>query len=191
MLDRKAEMNRLLQEIRAGSEEAAEQFVRRFGETILRVIRGRLEPRLRSQFDSCDFLQDVFTSFFAAPPAPEVFSGPDALLEYLTTMARHKVVDVARQHLFGKRRNLNRETSLDGSSKFKAMEQAGGGPTPSEVVMADERLEGLTQGMPPGHQRIVQLRRLGYTHSEIAAELGLSTRQVQLRIRHLDRKQRS
>jgi len=57
----------LLEQARAGSDSAARELIERFGPFILRVIRNRLDPRLRSIFDSADFSQAVWASFFAMP----------------------------------------------------------------------------------------------------------------------------
>lgn len=188
MPDSTTKMNRLLQAIQSGSEEAAQEFVRKYGDILRRIIRRRMEPRLRSTFDSCDFLQDVFTSFFTKPPAPEAFPSPKALLNYLAVMARHKVGEELRRRLVRPGYNLNREKSLDGSARFEALGQQGPEPTPSEAVMADERWEEMKRRMEAGHQKILELLRQGYTHNAIAEQLGIHPKHVQRLIRHLSRR---
>ncbi len=119
MTGREAEFDRLLEEVRNGSQEAAQQFVEEFGPAILRVIRRRLERRMRSAYDSCDFVQDVFASFFRAPPSQDTFLTLDALRKYLETMAQRKVADATRKRLIHQAANLNRENSLDGSAQLR------------------------------------------------------------------------
>src|SRR6516164_7949181 len=109
----------LLRGIKEGSEEAARQFLDRYGKYIRHVVRRHMLQNLRAKFDSEDFLQDVCVSFFSHPPDPEAFSDPAALLAFLGKIARNKVTDAARQGL-ARRRDVNRENSLDGSAKFAA-----------------------------------------------------------------------
>src|SRR4051794_20357327 len=87
MLSEEVEFRELLRDIQNGSQDAARVFLDRFGDHILRVIRRRLHQRLRSKFDSSDFLQEVMVSFFQSPPPPEAFEGPVGLFHYLTAMA--------------------------------------------------------------------------------------------------------
>src|SRR5713101_9460007 len=93
------EFKQLLEAIQDGSEEAARTFLDKYGSYILKVIRRRLAPRLRSKFDSSDFLQDTWASFFRDPPPPDAFSDPEALLAFLAQMARNKVDQTNRQRL--------------------------------------------------------------------------------------------
>lgn len=49
----------LIGRVREGSEDAAWQLVERYGGHIRRTVRRALDPRLRSKFDSLDFVQSV------------------------------------------------------------------------------------------------------------------------------------
>src|SRR3954453_20689831 len=87
----------LLDRLRARSPGAPHELLDRYGAHVLRVIRHRLDRRLRKEFDSLDFLQDVWKSFFEAPPPGRAFDRPEALIAYLAQMAQHKVVDAHRR----------------------------------------------------------------------------------------------
>ena len=56
----------LMQQISMGSEDAAWELVERYGELIRRAVRRVLNKKLRSKFDSLDFVQLVWSSFFRA-----------------------------------------------------------------------------------------------------------------------------
>ncbi len=173
----------LLQGIQEGSEEAARQFLARYGKYIRHVVRRHMIQKLRARFDSEDFLQDVCASFFSHPPGPEDFSDPAALLRFLGTIARNKVTDAARQGL-ARRWDVNREHSLDGSAKFAVESLPTGDPTPSEVVAADEACQVLAG--PHAHQRkLLYMLRNGYTQEEIARVLGVSVRHVKRLVQKL------
>src|SRR5262245_31375044 len=173
----------LLQGIKEGSEEAARQFLARYGKYIRHVVRRHMIQKLRAKFDSEDFLQDVCVSFFSHPPGPEDFSDPAALLGFLGRIARNKVVDAARQGLAG-RRDVNRENSLDGSARFAAESLQTGDPTPSEAVGAEESWQALA-GPHADQGKVLYMLRNGYTQEEVARVLGLSVRHVKRLVQQL------
>jgi len=173
----------LLRGIKEGSEMAARQFLDRYGRFIRHVVRRHMMQKLRAQFDSEDFLQDVCASFFSHPPGPEDFSDPAALLQFLGKIARNKVTDAARQGL-AQRRDVNRVNSLDGSADYAAEKLQSGDPTPSEVVRADETWEALA-GPNADQRKLLYMLRNGYTQEEIARVLGLSVRHVKRLVQKL------
>ena len=177
MADLDAEFATLMKQIQAGSKEAAEQMHSRFGPYILRAVRQRLHHRLRSKFDSVDFVQDVWASFFTDIPHKNTFERPEDLVAFLTTMARNKVVETVRTRMQRQKYNVNRETPLDnlpqGADRFPAAQQ-----TPSEIVMGREEWELMLDKQPPVHRRILLLLRDGKTSETIAGELGISVRTV-------------
>ena len=173
------EFKQLLQEIQEGSEDAARTFLDKYGAYLLRVIRKRLARRLRSKFDSSDFLQDVWASFFRCPPPPEAFSERESLLAFLAQMARNKVGQTNRQRLERRRYAEKPVHSLDGSARFQAKGLKAMDPTPSEVAVAREKWVDIVGGTRPKHEKILLLLHEGYTHEEIAGLLGLNTKTVQ------------
>jgi RNA polymerase sigma factor (sigma-70 family) len=185
MMPEEVEFRELLQQIQNGSQEAARTLFERYGNHILRVIRRRLDQKLRSKFDSCDFLQDVMVSFFQDPPPPEAFAGSAALFGYLATMAHNKVIDAVRGRRKVEKHNVNREHSLEGSAKVQADRVLGNGPTPSEVAMANEKWRGMLRGQPNHYQQILQMLRDGHSHVEIADTLKLNVKMVQRLVQKL------
>jgi RNA polymerase sigma factor (sigma-70 family) len=183
MADDEGMFYQLLQGIQDGSEEAARQFLARYGKYIRHVVRRHMMQKLRARFDSEDFLQDVCASFFSHPPGPEDFADPAALLAFLGKIARNKVTDAARQGL-AQRQDMNRVNSLDGSAEFAAENLPSGDPTPSEVVRTEETWQALAG--PHAHQRkLLYMLRNGYTQEEIARVLGLSVRHVKRLVQQL------
>src|SRR5262245_32763039 len=167
----------LLQGIKEGSEEAARQFLARYGKYIRHVVRRHMIQKLRAKFDSEDFLQDICVSFFSHPPGPEDFSDPAALLGFLGKIARNKVTDANRQRL-AQRWDVNRENSLDGSAAFAVENLQAADPTPSEIVGTEESCEVLGGGDSTNQRKLLYMLRNGYTQEEIARVLGLSIRHV-------------
>src|SRR5258708_36761050 len=109
------EFESLMQRLREGSQEAGRELFELYGPHILYVVRRRLTSKLRSQFDSMDFTQAVWASFFALPQANYSFSSPKELMSFLITMARNKVIDSIRQRLVFAKRNVTRTQSMERS----------------------------------------------------------------------------
>src|SRR5947209_4307143 len=99
MSDDDQEFQALIQRLREGDAEAARTVYERYGEDIIRVVRRRLSRKLRSKFDSLDFVQDVWASFFARRPPENIFASPEALFAFLARVAQHKVIEATRQRL--------------------------------------------------------------------------------------------
>jgi RNA polymerase sigma factor (sigma-70 family) len=168
------DLRTLLEEIRAGSEEAACEFLASYGQAVIRVVRRHLDDRLRSQFDSMDLEQDVWASFFADPPDPAKMDRPEALVAFLVTMARNKTIDAARAHLNCQKRDLEREKSLQGSAAREARDLAASDPSPSKRLAAKERWEGL----PARERRVLELLCEGQHPKAIAAEVHVAEKTV-------------
>jgi hypothetical protein len=77
MSEDRPDFQTLLKGIRAGSQDAARQMLAIYGKHVLRVIRRRLHKRLRAKFDSGDFAQSVWASFFTAPASEGHFQRPE------------------------------------------------------------------------------------------------------------------
>src|SRR4051794_37316693 len=82
--DRGGDVRAFLARIRAGDEEAARELLTRYEAQVRLVVRRQLPRLLRSRFDSLDFLQSVWRSFFRRMQAgPEEFEDPQYLVGFL------------------------------------------------------------------------------------------------------------
>jgi RNA polymerase sigma factor (sigma-70 family) len=175
----------LLRQVQSGSQEAIRELIERYAPHIVRAVRRKLSKAIRPKFDSIDFAQAVWASFFAAPKNLVEFDRPEELIRYLAVLARNKVVDEIRRRMQTDKYNVNREESLDDSALHFRATLAANGPSPSEVAVADELWERLLRGRPESYRRIIELRRDGNTHQEIACQLGLNERTVRRVIRRV------
>src|SRR5207302_1453345 len=112
------------------------------GDTLRFIIRRRLPPSLRRQFDSDDFLQSVWGSFFTDRLEDYRFDSFEALLGFLVNVATNKVGD-ARRLLYAQKRDQNRTQSLTGSAAQTARYVIGPTPTPSALAVAEEEWDRL------------------------------------------------
>ena len=175
---------RLFALVQAGDNDAARQLCERYGPHLIRVVRRRLHPRLRSKFDSTDFTQDVWASFFTNVADKYDLDNPEDLIRLLTAMARNKVLQALRARTRLQKRAIGREVSLDdkdgGGDELVVVQQ-----TPSQVAMREEAWHELLARQPPVTRRILLLLRRGQSHETIAADLGISLRTVQRLLRTL------
>ena len=103
----------LIDRVREGSEDAAWELVDQYGEAIRRAVRRALNERLRSKFDSLDFVQIVWNSLFRVRDKLDRFDRPEELTAYLITMARNKVGMEVRRRLMTEKYGVKHEESLD------------------------------------------------------------------------------
>lgn len=176
----------LMERVRTQSDGAAKELVDRYGEHILRVIRWRLHRKLRPKFDSQDFMQSVWASFFALPLGQYEFGQPEELAQFLAGLAQNKVVDAVRQRLQGLKYSVDREeVSLNAShvppeiGELPARE-----PTPDEIAIAKEEWQKLLADQPSHHQEILNAAASGKTLRELAAEIGVTERTIRRVLRH-------
>src|SRR3954469_20772538 len=95
--------------LRAGDPGALDALYREYGPFVRAAVRRQLHPRLRTRFDSLDFVQDVWASFLAIPADRYAFDNPQALLAFLTRMAHHRVIEVFRQRFETQKNDITRE----------------------------------------------------------------------------------
>jgi RNA polymerase sigma-70 factor (ECF subfamily) len=170
--NRQQHFRRLLSEAEGGSEEAARELYETYVQHVLRCVRHRMWRKLRTRFDSQDFVQQVWASFFDDMDRLPDFQTPEDLTNYLMAMARNKVMMAGRQGQSLKR-DVERETRVDEESEMVGPHPAGRDPTPSAVAVYREEYDRLIDQQPPDVREIAELRMEGSTFEEIAEELEL------------------
>jgi RNA polymerase sigma factor (sigma-70 family) len=175
----------LMQSVREGSQDAARTLFERYGPHIRRVVRRKLHQKLRAQFDSVDFVQDVWASFFAQQGRQASFESPEALIGFLSNMAYHKVIDAFRHNVQTKKRDVDRDTPLDKVVNTQDGRLAGRQPTPSQVAVAKEQWDQLLDRVPEHYRPILTLLREGNTREEIARKLGINEKTVHRVLRRI------
>jgi RNA polymerase sigma-70 factor (ECF subfamily) len=165
--------------VRKGDEEAAAQIVRHFEPELRRVIRLRLtDPFLRRLFDSSDICQSVMANFFVRLSLGQFhLEQPQNLLNLLVTMARNKVLNLARDK---KREKHARQAPPAGQAE--PLEQAAAVTPPIGQSLAyGELLERAKHLLGREESRLVELRLSGKTWGEIGDHLSESPEAVRKR----------
>ena len=167
----------LLDEIGGGSEAAVSRFLALYGDHLYRAVRRRLNRALRPKFDSEDFVQAVWASFFRDRAQLARFDKEGELIAFLTRLASNKVVDECRRRLKTQKANVNRERSLDDEAQSDGV-LPGREPTPSQVAIVKEQWELMNDGLPSHQRKVLEYRAAGETQEEIARKLGVNERTV-------------
>jgi RNA polymerase sigma factor (sigma-70 family) len=185
MADQSQEFAGLMRRVCAGSQGAAEELIERYGAHILRIVRRKLHRSLRAKFDSADFVQAVWASFFALPLERYQFEQSQALVGFLFHLARNKVVEAVRQRLQTQKYNINRERALDDDQTRPANTMVVREPSPSEIAIAREEWDRLLAGQPEHYRQILVALRDGETQQAVAEQLGLNERTVRRMLRKI------
>ncbi len=159
----------LLQDVEAGSEDAIRQLLESHGGVVLRVVRARLNRLLRRQYDSEDFVQAVWVSFFKHRDLVGRFKSIEDLSAFLKSMAANKVIYECRRRLKTQRYDRRRERAAESWGLNSLDQLHARDPTPSAIVGAQDELAKFTDM----EQKLIRLRAAGSTHDEIAAALDI------------------
>jgi RNA polymerase sigma factor (sigma-70 family) len=118
----------LLSRIRNGDDEAARELLTRYEPKIRLVVRRQLPRLLRSRFDSLDFLQSVWGSFFhKIRTGPNDLDEEQNLITFLAWAARNKVIDEYRR-AGTQKQDLKREEPLEARGNKEVCLAAGDTP---------------------------------------------------------------
>lgn len=167
----------LLRQVKGGSSEAAWELIKRYGPHVQRVVRRSMSRRLRPQFDSVDFVQAVWASFFHDPAQIHSFETPAGVIGYLAAMARNKVIDENRRRLNTQKHNAHPTMSLEDCDAADS-DLVDHQPRPSQVAVARERWNRLVDEQPERYREIVRMRFMGMSFAEIGRRLDVDESRV-------------
>lgn len=170
----------LIARAKEGDAEAVRGLLR-FENDIRLMVRVRLPRPLRSQFDSMDFVQEVWQSVFRMlDQEPDRLANVQDLRGYLAGMARNKVVEEHRRRTQSQKYDLGREEPLflRRNGRDIPRDVPASDPTPSQDAQARDRLDQIVAGKSPRDAELIELRRQGLTFEEVAERTGLSERTV-------------
>src|SRR3954447_20748794 len=140
------ELRGFIARIRAGDEDAARELLTRYESKVRLVVRRQLPRLLRSRFDSIDFLQSVWGSFFRRIKAgPNDLAEEENLIAFLAWAARNKVIDEYR-HAASQKQDIHRESPLRADQE--ADQDRAAGETPSQLAQARELYDRLHDMLP-------------------------------------------
>ncbi len=180
------DLQSFLARIRSGDEDAARELLTRYEAEVRLVVRRQLPRLMRSRFDSIDFMQSVWGSFFRrvrGDDGPSDFEDGRHLVAFLARAAKNKVIDEYRR-AGSQKQNMKREEPLWLDDQ-RPRELEGRDDSPSELAEAHEALQRLQSLLPKDRRQIIELKAQGLSSREIGEELGVSERTVQRVIEEL------
>jgi RNA polymerase sigma-70 factor (ECF subfamily) len=172
------EFSRLIERFYAGDPDAHRRLYEEYGGVVREAVRRRLPDRLRKEFDSLDFAQDVWASFCHLPAHRQQFPSPADLGGFLTRVAYNKVIEVCRRRFTSQGYDITREQPLVRAADGADVPVPGREATPSQVAIADEQWEAIAAALPASHVAVLRRLREGYTQREVAAMTGVADRTV-------------
>ena len=164
-----------------GDEAAANQLCSVYGERVRRIIRLRLDPKLRPKLDSVDVVQDVLMLAFGRLN-DFTYKDEGDLLRWLSRIAENRFRDIL-DNFHADRRDIRREIPF---RKIERQSNGGSfsvtGPvqttTPSVLLSRKEqldRLETAIDHLKPDYREVIVWSRIErLSHEEIAARLNKS-----------------
>ena len=170
-----------------GDEAAVNQLCTVYGERVRRIIRFRLDQRLRPKLDSVDVVQDALILALGGLQ-DFTYRNEGDFLRWLSRIAENKLRDILDQ-FHADKRDIHREIPFKKEGRSTEGGSAGAaGPvratTPSVIACRKEaldRLEKTLDKLRPQYREVIVLKRIdGLSHAEIAERLGKNAGAVRM-----------
>jgi len=178
---------RLVALAKEGDQTALNLLCSIYGERVRRIIRFRINQKLRPKLDSVDVVQDVLLLAMGGLKDFTYRSEGD-FLRWLSRIAENKIRDIFDE-FHAEKRDIRKEIP------FKEQRPSTGGtmsaaldpmrvPTPSVIMCKKEsldRLEKALDELKPEYKEVVVLKRIeGLSYDEIGERLGKSPKAVSM-----------
>lgn len=165
----KQDFENFIERIRRGDSSAAEDLMRQYEPLVRRQVRMHMsDSRMTRMYESVDYSQSVFASFFLRAVGGQFdLNEPQDLVRLLVTMTRNKIASSARKLLSDKRDGARRDADTQTFLQHPAQEDS-----PSQVVSFRELLELARQHLSEEERAMAELRQEGLSWDEIARRLG-------------------
>jgi RNA polymerase sigma-70 factor, ECF subfamily len=178
-----SEMDALIRQAVAGDQQAAGELFGRFHDRLLRMVRLRMDQRLKGRVDSEDIIQETYIDAaqrlegYAAKP-------PMSFFVWLRYLAAQKLIDAQRHHLGAEKRDAARDVSLyrgpmpEASSASLAAQLLGRLTSPSVAAIRAEtqiKVQEVLHSMDAIDREVLVLRHFEHlSNAEVAELLGIA-----------------
>lgn len=173
------EADSLFARAQGGDQAAWDQLITLSYERIRRVVSRRLDPPMRSLYDSTDFANDVFKSLVAKSDRYD-FATYDDLVSHLAKAAKQKVIDEYRkQHT--QKRNIRASTRFDAlrGDDGGGYEPVASDPSPSQCAQARDVERQLYAGQNAEEVEAIKMKAIGFSNEQIAEHFQQHPRKIQ------------
>lgn len=173
------EADSLFARAQGGDQAAWDALITLSYERIRRVVSRRLDPPMRSLYDSTDFANDVFKSLVAKSDRFD-FATYNDLVSHLAKAAKQKVIDEYRkQHT--QKRDIRASTRLGAlrGDDGEGYEPIASDPSPSQIAQARDVEDRLFAGQDAEAVEAIKMKAVGFSNEQIAKHLNQHPRKIQ------------
>jgi RNA polymerase sigma factor (sigma-70 family) len=169
-------LRRLIEQARAGSEEAISEILVRYAKFIQRIVRSIVPPgdAVRKHMDSADFEQEAFMRLANALTSAEVPLEDRPFRKFVRRLTANTTRSAIRR-VTAKKRSVHREDVLD----VVAFSLAANEPGPADTAECREDWDRLLSSVPRVYRVILQHTAMGWTAPEIAQQCTMCLRTVE------------
>lgn len=164
----------LVEAWRNGDQLAAEAIFERYQSRLIQVVGNKLSHKLRSRLDPEDVLMSTMRSVFRMTAQKDmVFQDETGFWKWLLTITLNKTynrIDYETRPI----RTPDKESN-DPSFEDPALD----GLSPAAEAVLDDLLENILTRVNDDQKKILLAKLDGFTHSEIASHLSVSTKTIQ------------
>lgn len=154
------------------SEDAAAQFAHRYMEKLLSLIQRNIAARFQPRFDAEDVAQSVLNSWFEGVRRRSIHpTSSTEIWPLISVLALNKVRNRIRFHQ-AKIRDIRQTEESDGYPDTVP------DPTPDEAVIFEDLLQAVSVALSDDGRNVLRLILEGYSVTEIAEKLCISTKTV-------------
>jgi RNA polymerase sigma-70 factor (ECF subfamily) len=175
----------LLERLRAGDEQAANECFNRFARRLISLARTRLDAEVRQKTDPEDIVQSVFRSFLLRTVKKDYeiasWGGLWRMLVVITLRKCGRQIE----HFRTEKHDVTRERTPAHSAPAHSTtvhstewEIIAGDPSPLDAMILAETVQRLLEPLVPRDREILTLRLQGCEITEISAHVGRSERTV-------------
>jgi RNA polymerase sigma-70 factor (ECF subfamily) len=180
-----ADERALLELLRAGNQDAAQQVFDQYAASLLRLARWRMSTRLARRIDPEDIVQSAFRVFFSDIKAGKfTVAERHDLGKILVKITLHKVLRQVALHTAAKR-DCAMETEAGTGSTSGLSQVQDLNPSPEAGAAFLDQLEHFLSRLSPQESRVLEMRLQDYGTLEIARALDMSDRQVRRILEHI------
>ena len=172
---------------KAGDASALNHLCKIYGERVRRIVRFRMDRKLRSKLDSVDVVQDALV--LALEGLQDfTYKNEGDFLRWLAKIAENRFRDILDK-FHAHKRDVHREIPFRRKGRRTADTSAGPAEpmrrtTPSVILSKKEaldRLEKALDELKPEYRDVIMLKRIeGLSHAEIAERLGKNAGAVRM-----------
>jgi RNA polymerase sigma-70 factor (ECF subfamily) len=177
---------RLVTLAKNGDQAALDRLCKAYNERVLRIIRMRMGPELRTKLESMDLVQDAFISALRSLEN-FTYKNEGDFLRWVSKIAENRLRDNLDK-LHADKRDIRQEIPLNNRSATQETSVGISGPvdttTPSVMMSRREELNKLEKAMDklkPEYREVITLTKIeGLSYKEAGQRLGKNADAVRM-----------